>query len=59
MRNRSAFRCAWHGGALPEPGSWVTIAGTWDVADVRGERRAIIVPTTVAPTERPDQPYLY
>jgi uncharacterized repeat protein (TIGR03943 family) len=47
------------GGAVPEPGSWVTIAGTWDVAEVRGERRAIIVPTTVAPTERPDQPYLY
>jgi putative membrane protein len=47
------------GGAVPEPGSWVTIAGTWDVAEVQGERRAVIVPTTVAPTERPDQPYLY
>ena len=47
------------GGELPTPGSWVTIAGTWDVAEVRGERRAVIVPTTVVPTERPDQPYLY
>lgn len=47
------------GGALPAPGSWVAIAGTWDVAHVQGERRAVIVPTTVAPTARPDQPYLY
>jgi uncharacterized repeat protein (TIGR03943 family) len=46
-------------GELPAPGSWVAIAGTWDVTEVRGERRAVIVPTTVAPTERPDQPYLY
>jgi uncharacterized repeat protein (TIGR03943 family) len=47
------------GGALPEPGSWVAVSGAWDVAEVRGERRAVIVPTTVAPTARPDQPYLY
>ena len=59
MRSRSAFPCAWSGGALPALGSWVAIAGTWDVAEVRGERRAVIVPTTVAPTERPEQPYLY
>lgn len=46
-------------GALPASGSWVAVTGIWDVVDVRGERRAVIVPTTVAPTERPDQPYLY
>jgi putative membrane protein len=46
-------------GEHPTPGSWVAITGTWDVAEARGERRAVIVPTTVARTERPDQPYLY
>ncbi len=47
------------GGELPAAGSWVAIAGSWDVADVRGERRAVIAPTSVTSTERPDQPYLY
>jgi putative membrane protein len=46
-------------GELPAPGNWVTIAGSWDVADIQGERRAVIAPTSVTPTERPDQPYLY
>jgi putative membrane protein len=47
------------GGELPAPGRWVAVAGTWDVGEARGERRAVIAAATVAPTERPDQPYLY
>ena len=47
------------GGAPPEPGRWVTVEGTWEVVDVSGGRRAVIVASAVAPTARPDQPYLY
>jgi putative membrane protein len=47
------------GGAPPPAGSWVTVAGTWDVTEVGGERRAVIAPATVTPTGRPEQPYLY
>jgi uncharacterized repeat protein (TIGR03943 family) len=46
-------------GAAPEPGRWVTVEGTWDVADMPGGRRAVIAATGIAPTARPDQPYLY
>jgi uncharacterized repeat protein (TIGR03943 family) len=44
---------------IPGAGSWVSVAGEWEVATVRGERRAVVAPTTVTPTERPAQPYLY
>lgn len=44
---------------IPRAGAWVAVAGTWAVVEVRGERRAVIVPTAVTPTERPGQPYLY
>jgi uncharacterized repeat protein (TIGR03943 family) len=47
------------GGAPPERGRWVSVEGRWDVADVGGQRRAVIAATTVVPVERPDQPYLY
>lgn len=47
------------GGSLPEPGRWVSVEGAWEVAEVDGQRRAVVAATTVAPTERPDQPYLY
>jgi putative membrane protein len=43
----------------PEAGHWVTVEGTWDVADVGGTRRAVISTTAITPTRRPDQPYLY
>jgi uncharacterized repeat protein (TIGR03943 family) len=46
-------------GAAPEPGRWVTVEGTWDVADTTGGRRAVIRATAIASTARPDQPYLY
>lgn len=46
-------------GSTPEPGRWVTVEGTWDVADLTGGRRAVIAATAIAPTPRPDQPYLY
>jgi putative membrane protein len=46
-------------GAPPEPGRWVTVEGTWDVADMPGVRRAVIAATVIAPTARPEQPYLY
>ncbi len=45
--------------AAPEPGRWVTVEGTWIVADTSGGRRAVIAASAVAPTARPDQPYLY
>lgn len=46
-------------GKVPEAGGWVSIEGTWEVAEVRGERKAVIALTTVTPTKRPEQPYLY
>jgi len=46
-------------GPAPEAGSWVTVEGTWDVAEMDGVRRAVIGATAIAPTARPDQPYLY
>jgi uncharacterized repeat protein (TIGR03943 family) len=44
---------------IPRAGAWVVVAGAWEVASVHGERRAVIVPTAVTPTHRPEQPYLY
>ena len=44
---------------IPRAGAWVVVAGAWEVASVRGERRAVVVPTAVTPTDRPEQPYLY
>jgi uncharacterized repeat protein (TIGR03943 family) len=44
---------------IPTSGAWVDIAGEWEVASVRGERRAVVAPTAVTPTQRPQQPYLY
>ncbi len=46
-------------GPPPAPGAWVALEGVWAVADVDGQRRAVITATRVAPTARPDQPYLY
>jgi putative membrane protein len=42
-----------------EAGTWVIVSGVWEVAALGGERRAVIAPTAVTPTERPEQPYLY
>ena len=44
---------------IPKPGTWVTVAGNWQVAEVGGERKAVVAPSAVTPTARPDQPYLY
>jgi uncharacterized repeat protein (TIGR03943 family) len=44
---------------IPTSGSWVDIAGEWEVASIQGERRAVVVPTAITPTKRPEQPYLY
>ena len=44
---------------IPRAGAWVVVAGAWEVATAHGERRAVIVPTAVTPTDRPEQPYLY
>lgn len=46
-------------GRVPEQGGWVAVEGAWEVAEVGGQRRAVIAATAVAPTERPAQPYLY
>lgn len=46
-------------GTVPEQGRWVVVEGVWEVGEVGGQRRAVIAATTVAPTERPAQPYLY
>jgi putative membrane protein len=47
------------GQEIPRAGTWVSVLGAWQVASDRGERRAVVVPTAVMPTERPEQPYLY
>jgi putative membrane protein len=47
------------GAPMPEPGRWVSVEGVWEVAEVRGDRRAVIGATAVVPVARPDQPYLY
>jgi putative membrane protein len=44
---------------IPRAGSWVSVAGEWEVATVRGDRKAVIAPTSVTPTSPPAQPYLY
>ena len=46
-------------GGVPERGRWVAVEGVWEVAEIDGQRRAVIAATTVTPTARPDQPYLY
>jgi uncharacterized repeat protein (TIGR03943 family) len=46
-------------GQIPRAGSWVSVAGEWEVATVRGERRAVVAPTAVTLVEPPGQPYLY
>jgi putative membrane protein len=45
--------------AIPGRGQWVNVTGTWEVAEVSGERRAVIRVTQLSPAERPAQPYLY
>jgi len=47
------------GREIPRAGAWVVVAGAWEVASVRGERRAVVVPTEVTPVDRPEHPYLY
>lgn len=46
-------------GTVPEQGRWVVVEGVWEVGEVGGQRRAVIAATTLTPTERPAQPYLY
>jgi putative membrane protein len=45
--------------AVPPPGQWITVGGAWEVAEIAGERRAVIRGAAITPTERPAQPYLY
>ncbi len=47
------------GRAVAEPGGWVTVEGAWEVAEVAGERRAVLRAARITPTPRPEQPYLY
>jgi uncharacterized repeat protein (TIGR03943 family) len=47
------------GSSLPGDGDWVTVEGAWDVAEMGGQRRAVILAARVTPAGRPDQPYLY
>jgi uncharacterized repeat protein (TIGR03943 family) len=48
-----------HAGPLPAPGQWVSVEGTWEVADLGGERRAVVGATALTAVSRPEQPYLY
>jgi uncharacterized repeat protein (TIGR03943 family) len=43
----------------PEAGAWVRVAGAWVVAEVGGERRAVVDAAAVEAVPRPEQPYLY
>lgn len=45
--------------ASPAEGAWVAVEGLIEVAEVGGERRAVVAATAVAPTPTPAQPYLY
>jgi putative membrane protein len=47
------------GGRLPPEGGWVAVDGSWEVVEVKGERRAVVAPASVAAIEQPAQPYLY
>jgi putative membrane protein len=47
------------GGRVPPEGGWVAVDGAWEVVEVKGERRAVVAPTSVAAIERPERPYLY
>jgi uncharacterized repeat protein (TIGR03943 family) len=47
------------GAEVPEEGKWVAVEGTWEVAEVGGQRKAVVAPTSLKPIERPGQPYLY
>jgi putative membrane protein len=47
------------GHPVPEPGGWVSVEGAWEVAEVGGERRAVLRAARITPTPRPEQPYLY
>jgi putative membrane protein len=44
---------------MPDAGRWVTVDGIWDVTEIAGTRRAVILPRSVEPTARPEEPYLY
>ncbi len=47
------------GAASFEAGAWVAVEGVMEVGQVDGRRRAVVSASAVAPTSRPDQPYLY
>jgi putative membrane protein len=43
----------------PEPGTWVTVEGAWEVDSVGDRRQPLIAASAVRPAARPAQPYLY
>jgi putative membrane protein len=45
--------------SAPEPGTWVTVEGAWEVDSVGDRRRPLIAASAVTPAARPSQPYLY
>jgi putative membrane protein len=47
------------GTTAPEPGTWVTVEGAWEVESVGDRRQPLIAASVVTPAERPSQPYLY
>lgn len=46
-------------GDAPAEGAWVSVEGVIEVAQVEGERRALVGARVVAPADAPAQPYLY
>jgi putative membrane protein len=44
---------------VPEPGTWVTVDGVWEVDSVGDRRQPLIAASAVMPAARPGQPYLY
>jgi uncharacterized repeat protein (TIGR03943 family) len=44
---------------VPEPGTWVTVDGVWEVDSVGDRRQPLIAASAVTPAARPSQPYLY
>jgi uncharacterized membrane protein YcgQ (UPF0703/DUF1980 family) len=39
--------------------SWVRVAGTFDIQDIKGQITPVLIAETIEPTNQPEHPYLY